>query len=65
MDFLEKKYGPITGRCWGLFINFFANGIAIHGAMRHMLKGESSFEMYLGIVLTVIVCMFIAIPVRD
>lgn len=62
MDFLDKKYGPLTGRCWGLFANFFANAVAIHGALQYMLKGGSPAEMYAGIAATLIICAVIAVP---
>ena len=62
MDFLDKKIGPLTGRCWGLFVNFFANAVAIHGAMKYMLQGGSPAEMYAGIAVTVAVCLVIAVP---
>ncbi len=62
MDFLDKKIGPFTGRCWGLFVNFFANAVAIHGAMKYMLQDGSPVEMYVGIAVTVAVCLVLAIP---
>ena len=64
MEFFEKKYGPFTGRLWGLFLNFIANAVALHGAIRYMLHNESPVEMYVGILITVVVCMVIAVPVR-
>ena len=65
MEFLDKKYGPFSGRCWGMFVNFFANALAIHGAMKHMLNGGSPVEMYVGIAVTVAVCLVIAVPSKD
>ena len=64
MEFLDKKYGPFTGRLWGLFLNFFANAIALRGAIKYMLHNESPVEMYFGIIITVVVCMIVAVPVR-
>ena len=65
MDFLDKKIGPLTGRCWGLFVNFFANAVAIHGAVQYSIRGGSPVEMYLGIAVTVVVCLIVAIPSKD
>lgn len=65
MDFLDKKYGPFTGRGWGLFVNFFANALAIHGAMKYMLSGGNPGEMYLGLATTLLVCLIIAVPSKD
>lgn len=64
MEFLDKKYGPFTGRLWGLFLNFFANAIALRGAIKYMLHNESPVEMCFGIIITVVVCMIVAVPVR-
>lgn len=64
MDFLEKKYGPLTGRCYGLFLIFFANALAIHGAIRYLVRNENPLEMYAGIVLTFLFCIVVAIPNR-
>lgn len=65
MNFLNKKYGPFTGRCWGLFVLFFANIIAIHGAIGYVIKGKSPGEMALGIAVTVLVSMLVAVPNKN
>lgn len=62
MDFLNKKYGPFTGRCWGLFANFIANALAVHGAIGYMLKGQNPWEMYAGLGLTAVICLIVAVP---
>lgn len=65
MKFLSKKYGPFTGRCWGLFVNFAMNILTIHGAIGYFLKGQSPVEMYMGFVFTVAVCLVLAVPSED
>jgi hypothetical protein len=62
MEFLQKKIGPFSGRMWGLVLNFIANGLAIHGAVRYMIRNESPVEMIVGIVSTVVICMVISVP---
>lgn len=62
MKFLDKKIGPFSGRFWGLVVNFFANAIAIHGAIGYMLHNNSPVEMYIGITASVLVCLVVAIP---
>lgn len=64
MDCLDKKYGPISGRCWGLFLNFIFNALAIHGAIRYVIRGESPVEMYLGLILTAGACLVVAVPTK-
>ena len=62
MSFLDQKFGPLTGRCYGLFLIFLANALAIHGAIRHLIRNENPLEMYIGIVMTFLLCIIVAIP---
>jgi len=62
MKILENKYGPFSGRLWGLFLNFVANAVAIHGAIKFMIHGQSPIEMVVGIGITIAVCMVLAVP---
>lgn len=59
---LNKKYGPFSGRVYGLIFNLIANGVAIHGAINHIIKGQPSTEMHAGIIATVVLCLILAIP---
>ena len=62
MEFLDRKYGPFSGRLWGLFANFFANGVAVYGAIKHMVHGEDPKTMYAGLIASAVICMVVAIP---
>jgi len=59
---LDRKYGPFSGRVYGLILNLIANAVAIHGAINYVIKGHSPLEMFLGIGTTVICCLILAIP---
>ena len=38
---LDRKYGPFSGRVYGLILNLIANAVAIHGAINYVIKGQS------------------------
>ncbi len=36
---LDRRYGPVTGRVWGLVLNFFSNALTLYGAVRFISDG--------------------------
>lgn len=36
---VDRRYGPLTGRVWGLILNFFSNAVALYGLVRLLSDG--------------------------
>ena len=62
---IDRRYGPWTGRVWGLIFNFIGNAIAIYGAVGFIQNRSRAFWMITGIVITLICLLVLAMPTKD
>ena len=37
---IDRRYGPLTGRVWGLLLNFVSNAMALYGLVRFLSDGS-------------------------
>ena len=62
---LERKYGPMRLRAWGLVANFVTNIIALYG-LSLVLGGRGGwFWLLTGVIATVLCLAILAQPVQD
>ncbi len=59
---LDQRYGPVTGRVWGLVVNFFSNALALYGAVRFISDGTHLSLLVLGGVATLGCVLLLARP---
>jgi len=59
---LEQRYGPVTGRVWGLVVNFCSNALALYGAVRFVSDGTHLSLLVLGGVATLGCVLLLARP---
>ena len=59
---LDKKLGPWTLRVWGLILNFFANALAVYGAIGVIHDGNRWLWLLLGGSLTLLCILVLAKP---
>ena len=61
---LERKFGPMRLRAWGLVINFVANVIALYGLSLVLGGRDGWFWLLTGIIGTVLCIAVLALPDR-
>ena len=61
---LDQRYGPTTGRVWGLVLNFCGNALALYGAVRFISDGTHLGLLVFGGVATLGCVMILARPSR-
>ena len=59
---LDQRYGPVTGRVWGLVVNIFSNALALYGAVRFISDGTHLSLLVLGGVATLGCVLLLARP---
>jgi hypothetical protein len=62
MTNLDQRYGPVTGRVWGLVVNFCSNALALYGAVRFVGDGSHLSLLVLGGVATLCCVLLLARP---
>lgn len=62
---LDRRIGPATGRVWGLIINFFANALAVYGAIGVMRDGSRRPLLVTGILVTAVCLILLIEPARE
>ncbi len=64
MKWLERRLGPWPVRVWGLILNFVGNTLAIYGAVRFIQDGSSLPILVIGVGLTLLCLLVLAVPDR-
>ena len=62
---LEQRYGPWSGRIWGLILNFVSNGVALYGVAGVLDNGSRWPVLIAGVVMTAICVLVLANPSPD
>jgi hypothetical protein len=61
---LDAKLGPLTGRAWGLILNFAFNALALYGVSTAVRGGGGETLLGLGVAGTVGCLLVLARPSR-
>jgi hypothetical protein len=61
---LDRRYGPWTGRVWGLLVNLAANALALYGLVGYLRDGSHLPHLIVGSVATATCVIILAIPSR-
>lgn len=64
MRWLERRLGPWSVRVWGLILNFIGNALAIYGAVGFIQDGSSLPILIIGVCLTLLCLLVLAVPNR-
>jgi hypothetical protein len=64
MIWLDRRLGPWPVRVWGLILNFIGNTLAIYGAVGFIKDGSSPLILILGVCLTLLCLLVLAVPNR-
>jgi hypothetical protein len=59
---IDRRYGPFTGRVWGLIINLAANALALYGLAGFLREGTHLVYLTVGIAGTVACVLVLAKP---
>ncbi len=59
---LDRRWGPWSGRVWGLILNFITNGLAIYGAIGMIRDGSRVPIFIIGLILTIACIALLARP---
>jgi hypothetical protein len=63
IDF-DRRYGPFSGRVWGLIVNLGANALALYGLVGLLRDGTHVVPLAIGVVGTVACVLVLARPSR-
>jgi hypothetical protein len=61
---LDRRYGPWSGRVWGLIFNLVANALALYGLVGYLRDGTRLGHLVIGLGVTVICVAWLAKPSR-
>jgi hypothetical protein len=61
---LERRYGFLTGRVWGLIVNLLANALALYGLVGYLRDGTHVAPLVLGVLVTAACILILAKPSR-
>jgi hypothetical protein len=61
---LERRYGFLTGRVWGLIVNLLANALALYGLVGYLRDGTHVGPLVLGVLVTAACILILAKPSR-
>ena len=59
---LDQRFGPVTGRVWGLALNFCSNALTLYGAIRFISDGTHLSLLVLGGMATLGCVLLLARP---
>ena len=62
---LERRFGPLSARAWGLILNFIGNALAIYGALGILQDGSRWPFLVIGLGLTILCILILAVPSRN
>ena len=62
MIHIDRRWGPWSGRVWGLILNFVANGLAIYGAIGVIRDGSRILIFIVGLLITLACILALARP---
>ena len=61
---VDRRYGPFSGRVWGLIVNLAANALALYGLVGFLRDGTHVIHLAIGIVGTAVCVLVLAQPSR-
>ena len=61
---IDRKYGPFSGRVWGLIANLAANALALYGLVGVLRDGSRVVMLGIGLILTIACVLLLARPSR-
>ena len=61
---LDRRYGPWSGRVWGLVANFVGNAVALYGLGGYLRDGSRVAELAIGVVITAACIALLSRPSR-
>ncbi|MGH9320036.1 MAG: hypothetical protein ACRD21_22395 [Vicinamibacteria bacterium] len=61
---LDRRYGPLSGRVWGLVLNFIGNAVGLYGLSGFLRDGSGLGLLVTGATLTVACVLVLAKPAR-
>lgn len=61
---IDRRFGPFSGRVWGLIANLAANALALYGMVGFLRDGTRVAHLTLGIVATAACVLLLAQPSR-
>jgi hypothetical protein len=61
---LDRRYGPFSGRVWGLILNLGANALALYGLVGFLRDGTHLISLAIGVAVTVACVLTLARPSR-
>ena len=59
---LDRRYGPWSGRVWGLTVNLAANALALYGLVGYLRDGTRVGYLVIGVGVTAICLAWLAKP---
>jgi hypothetical protein len=59
---LDHRYGPWSGRVWGLIVNLAANALALYGLAGYLRDGGRLLHLVIGLAVTVGCILLLARP---
>lgn len=59
---LDRRYGPCSGRIWGLVLNLAGNVIAMYGLAGYLRDGSGLLWLSTGIALSIACILLLARP---
>jgi hypothetical protein len=59
---IDRRYGPLSGRVWGLIANLAANALALYGLVGFLRDGTHLVSLTVGIAATVTCVLVLAKP---
>ena len=61
---IDRRYGPFSGRVWGLIVNLAANALALYGLVGVLRDGTHLVHLIVGAVGTLACVIVLAQPSR-
>ena len=59
---IDRRYGPFSGRVWGLILNLVANALALYGLVGFLRDGTHIVFLTVGVVCTLACVLVLARP---
>jgi len=61
---IDRRFGPFSGRVWGLIANFAANAMALYGLVGYLRDGTHLVFLIGGLLVTAACVLLLAQPSR-